>query len=154
MSFALLTPYGNVPRHCPLHDMESFFWVLVWTITQRIRLERDTEDVLDQMHCDVLRNLMPGRLVDAYTNKENLIAALYGFLHSARSRMSRQYGPLFPFIQALARDVTKWIEAATEVRKEVLPKELIEHAFASYLATFNAHLELLPDNWAFSHTLS
>ena len=134
---------GDAPRHSPLHDMESFFWLLVWVCFHRVINERyqsketkETTDVDTKLIYVITSMLGTDRPPESTGYfKSEFIADL---ARGGWQRVNR-LGRFHPQLKALAQ--VAWSKfPLTRKGKAVLKPDIVEAAFDEYLKAFDDNI--------------
>ena len=150
MSFGLLLRAGeDIPRHCPLHDLESFIWVFLWVAVHRIRRERRIDDRFDRDHRATVNCLLNPDPEEVCPQKTSIFSRLV----LGGRKVQQPYGPLWPLLRDLAKQALSLESDVEATHGRDIPLDIIEKAFADYASAFNTQIDSLPEDWSFATEL-
>jgi hypothetical protein len=133
----LTTIETEIPRHSPVHDLESCLWVSMWVAVHAI-LDRTKDDGGHRAEDErVLGNLMP-----KHSDMDG-VASAKGFLLSfMQKHLSNNFNPFRPILLQLASVAKSYYEASMDKQQggKQFTTEEIEKAFAMYIKIFEEYM--------------
>jgi hypothetical protein len=127
-----------MPRHSPIHDLESCLWVSMW-VAVHIILEHTPKDNIESRAEDesLLCQLMP-----EHSDLRIVGSAKEGLLSFMAMKLSKNFTPFRPILLKLvstAKDYYEQSMARQQEGKEFTTEE-IEGAFVAYMKIFEEHM--------------